>query len=68
MMPFSDTMETLGFLKDLNSIIHWELQNNSAGVPGTRTQLVLLECENKDLKTNNSNKQKSLVWSCTHLK
>lgn len=57
MMPFSDTMETSGFLKDLNGIIQWELQNNSAGVPGKRIQLVLLECESKDLKTNNSNKQ-----------
>lgn len=44
-MHFSDTMETLGFFKDLNSTIQWELQNNSAGVPGKRTQRVLIECE-----------------------
>jgi len=57
MMPFSATMETSEFLKDLNSVLYWELQNNSAGVPGKRTQLVLLKCESKDLKTNNYNKQ-----------
>lgn len=68
MMPFSDTMETSGFLKYLKSIIHWESLNNSTGVPGKRIQLVLLEHENKDLKTNTSNKQNPLVWSCTQLK
>lgn len=61
MMPFSDTMETSGFLKYLKSIIHWESLNNSTGVPGKRIQLVLLEHENKDLKTNTSNKQNPLV-------
>lgn len=68
MMPFSDTMETSVFLKYLKSIIHWESLNNSTGVPGKRIQLVLLEHENKDLKTNTSNKQNPLVWSCTPLK
>lgn len=45
-------METLGFLKDLNSIIHWEFENNPA-MPEKRAQPFLLESKSKSIKTVN---------------
>lgn len=48
---FSDTMETLGFLKDLSSIIHWEFVNNSPAMLEKRVQPFLLESKSKSLKT-----------------
>lgn len=53
-------METLGFLKDLNSIIHREFENNSPAMPEKRTQLFLLESKSKTLKQNPTNKILSL--------